>query len=398
MIYAWRARARPTCDGYPTGADGCATVRFRRSDQPAAAGRSVTKQCYSYGLRTPVPMFESVELVSRPNWKLRIICSIGVLSLLGGLLWLLRMTQMPLKSYRGPLPPLTQEQSQLRDLLSSDVKYLSETIGERSIDRLGSLAKTVDYIRETLQGAGYAVADHSYSFAGQPVHNLEAILLGTAPESSSIIVGAHYDSLAGTVGANDNATGIAATLRLAQLLKGSRPHRTVRFLFFVNEEPPYFQTKNMGSRVYAHELRREGVRISAMVSLETIGFYSDAADSQKYPPLLGLFYPKRGNFMGFVGNSKARDLVRMCIREFRESTSFPSEGVAAPGEWPGVGWSDQWSFWKENYPAIMITDTAVFRYPYYHTSRDTFDKLDFDKTARVVDGVQRVLETLANEP
>jgi hypothetical protein len=202
------------------------------------------------------------------------------------------------------------------------------------MDRVGSLGKTVDYIRETLQGAGYAVAEHSYSVGGQPLHNLEAILIGTAPESSSVIVGAHYDNLAGTVGANDNATGIAATLRLAQLLKGSRPRRPVRFLFFVNEEPPYFQTENMGSRVYAHELRREGVRISAMVSLETIGFYSNAANSQKYPPVLGLFYPKRGNFIGFVGNSESRDLVRLCIREFRESTSFPSEGVARPANGP----------------------------------------------------------------
>jgi hypothetical protein len=262
----------------------------------------------------------------------------------------------------------------------------------------GSLGKTVDYIRETLEGAGYAVVDHSYSVGGQPVHNLEAILVGTAPESSSVVVAAHYDSLAGTVGANDNATGSAATLRLAQLLKGSRPRRTVRFLFFVNEEPPYFQTENMGSRVYAHELRRDGVRVAAMISLETIGFYSDVPGSQKYPPVLGLFYPKRGNFIGFVGNSESRDLVRLCIREFRESTRFPSEGVAAPGGWPGVGWSDQWSFWQENYPAIMITDTAVFRYPYYHTSHDTFEELDFEKAARVVDGVHRVVDTLANAP
>ena len=113
---------------------------------------------------------------------------------------------------------------------------------------------------------------------------------------------------------------------------------------------------------------------------------------------MSLFYPNRGNFIGFVGNSESRDLVRRCVLSFRQSTRFPSEGIAAPAQWPGIGWSDQWSFWQENYPGIMITDTAVFRYPYYHTPRDTFDKVDFDKAARVVDGIHKLVEMLTNEP
>lgn len=134
-----------------------------------------------------------------------------------------------------------------------------------------------------------------------------------------------------------------------------------------------------------------------MISLEMLGFYSDVPGSQKYPALLGLFYPHRGDFVGFVGNSGSRGLVRESIRAFRESTKFPSEGIAAPAEWPGIGWSDQWSFWQERYPAIMITDTALFRYPYYHTALDTADPLDFDRMARVVEGVQRVVQSLATE-
>ena len=212
-----------------------------------------------------------------------------------------------------------------------------------------------------------------------------------------MIVGAHYDSVDGAVGADDNATGVAATLELARLLKGTRLRRTVRFVFFVNEEPPYFQTENMGSLVYARQLRRDGVPVSAMISLETIGFYSDAAGSQKYPSLLSIFYPSRGNFIGFVGNSESRDLVRRATRRFRESAQFPSEGIAAPATLPGVGWSDQWSFWQQGYPAIMITDTAIFRYPYYHTPLDTLDKVDFRKMARVVDGVRNVVAFLADE-
>ena len=135
-----------------------------------------------------------------------------------------------------------------------------------------------------------------------------------------------------------------------------------------------------------------------MISLETIGFYSDEPGSQQYPAVLGLFYPNRGNFIGFVANSESRDLLHRTIRSFREAVQFPSEGVAAPEDLPGVGWSDQWSFWQQGYPAVMITDTAPFRYRYYHAARDTRDKIDFDKMARVVDGVHRVVEALANEP
>jgi hypothetical protein len=343
-------------------------------------------------------MFESVDLASRPNWKLRVTCATIALLLIAALVWLLRMTQMPLRSYAGPLSPLTPEQSEIRDRLSSHVNYLSVSVGERSMERAGSLERTADYIRESLERAGYTVNDIPYQVAGQPASNLEAILVGAEPAQGAVIVGTHYECVAGTVGANDNATGVAATLELARLMKSGHPRKSVRFLFFVNEEPPYFQTESMGSRVYAHQLRRKNVPVSAMISLETIGFYSDAAGSQKYPPVLSLFYPNRGNFIGFVGNSESRDLVRRSIRKFRESTPFPSEGVAAPADWPGVGWSDHWSFWQEHYPAIMITDTAVFRYPYYHTAHDTFDKVDFDKAARVVDGIHRLVETLASEP
>ena len=343
-------------------------------------------------------MFESVDHASRPNWKLRMTFVAIAVTLAAAFVWLVRMTQMPLKSYVGPLPPLTAGESEIRDRLRSHVKYLSVTIGERSMEQAGSLQKATAYIRENLERSGHAVSDFTYQVQGQEVVNLEAILTGSEVPQESVIVGAHYDSVAGTVGANDNATGVAATLELARLLKESNLRRTVRLVSFVNEEPPYFQTENMGSRVYARKLRRDGVRVSAMISLETIGFYSDAAGSQKYPPGLSLFYPNRGNLIGFVGNSESRDLVRRCVLSFRQSTRFPSEGIAAPAQWPGIGWSDQWSFWQENYPGIMITDTAVFRYPYYHTPRDTFDKVDFDKAARVVDGIHKLVEMLTNEP
>ncbi len=337
-------------------------------------------------------MFEPILDPRKPNWKLRLACTVLVLALVMGFVWIWRMTQMPLKSYKGPLQPLSDEESQLATRLSAHVTYLSETVGERSLSRPGSLQATTDYLRDTLKQAGYAATERTYSIEGHAVSNIEVSLVGSHDSSGPVIVGAHYDSVAGTVGADDNATGVAGVLELARLLQGSKLRRTVRFVLFVNEEPPYFRTDTMGSLVYARQLRHDRIPVSAMISLEMLGFYSDVAGSQKYPPVLGLFYPSRGDFIGFVGNQESRDLVRRSIRRFRESASFPSEGVAAPADWPGVGWSDHWSFWQQQYPAIMITDTAMFRYPYYHTPLDTANRLDFARMARVVSGVRTVVE------
>jgi len=343
-------------------------------------------------------MFESMSAPRRPRWMLRILCAAGVLALGAGFVWVWRMTQMPLRSHKGALPPLSTAQSELAGRLSEDVRQLSSAIRERNLPHEGSLQATTDYLRRRLAQAGYAVTEQTYTIEGEAVSNLEADLAGRASADGVVIVGAHYDSAEGTVGANDNATGVAATLDLARSLQGSHLSRTIRFVFFVNEEPPYFQTGQMGSVVYARKLKGDGVPVSAMISLETIGYYSDAPGSQKYPPLLNLLYPSRGDFIGFVGNSESRDLVRRATRTFRESAKFPSEGIAAPADWPGIGWSDQWSFWQEGWPGIMVTDTAPFRYPYYHTAFDTADKVDFEKMARVVDGLRNVVVSLADEP
>jgi len=304
---------------------------------------------------------------------------------------------MPLSSYQDPLPTLSAAQSELASRLQKHVQYLSHEIGQRNLDCAGSMKTTEDYLRRELTRLGYAVMEQNYSVDGQLVSNLEAQLPGASPSEAIVIIGAHYDSVAGTVGADDNASGVAAALELARTLHDIRLRRSVRFVFFANEEPPFFQTDTMGSLIYARELHNKGIGVSAMISLETIGFYSDAPGSQKYPPVLGFLYPSSGNFIGFVSNTDSRDLLRRSIRSFRESAKFPSEGVAAPATWPGVGWSDQWSFWQFGYPAIMVTDTATFRDPYYHTSRDTADKLDFAKMAIVVDGMRSVVTSLTNE-
>ena len=172
----------------------------------------------------------------------------------------------------------------------------------------------------------------------------------------------------------------------------------MRFVAFVNEEPPYFQTEQMGSLVYAKRCRARHDPIEGMISLETIGYFSDAPRSQNYPsPGLGVFYPTTGNFIGVVGNFASRDLVRKTITIFRDQAKLPSQGAALPAFIPGVGWSDQWAFWQNGYRGIMITDTAPFRYPDYHSLSDTPDKLDYDRFALVVSGMEKVLAVLARK-
>jgi len=337
-------------------------------------------------------MFESIGIPSGPNWKLSFASAVVIIALGTVVVSVWRMTEMPLKSYRGVLPPLSAAQLESSGRMTEHVRYLSTTIGERNTFRNGWLKAAADYIRTNLTQSGYAVREQTYAVEGTTVSNL-----GSETSAGAVVVGAHYDTVSGTGGADDNTSGVAAALELARLLKGSKFHRTIRFAFFVNEEPPFFQTERMGSLVYAKRLRQEQVPISAIISLETLGYYSDRPGSQKYPAVLGPFYPSRGDFVGFVGNSESRDLVRRATRSFRESARFPSEGVAAPATWPGIGWSDQWSFWQEGYPAIMITDTAIFRYPYYHTSGDTSEKIDVNKMARVVEGTRFVVAALANE-
>jgi Zn-dependent M28 family amino/carboxypeptidase len=227
--------------------------------------------------------------------------------------------------------------------------------------------------------------------------NIEAEIAGSTRPEELVLVGAHYDTVPHCPGANDNASGTAALLALARSLAPVRPQRTLRFAAFVNEEPPHFQTGSMGSLVYARRCRQRRERVTAMLSLETIGYYRTGPGTQHYPPVFASFYPRQGDFIAVVGNVGARQLVRRVVQSFRTREQFPCEGAAIPGAIPGVGWSDHWSFSQQGYPAVMITDTAPFRYPYYHTPEDTANQLDYDCLARVVEGLEGVIRDLAGE-
>ncbi len=316
--------------------------------------------------------------------------------MLGGVI--MYMTDMPGKSWSGGLPTLTTEQARLADRLRKHVVVLSEEIGERNLWRDGTLDATADYIEETLQAMDYAVSSQAYTVQGTSVRNLEAVLGGTSLAEEIVLIGAHYDTVSGSPGANDNASGVAALLEIARLLAAKPLARSVRFVAFVNEEMPFFYTWDMGSHRYARRAHERGDNITAMLSLETIGYYSDAEGSQQFPnPVYAWLYPNTGNFIGFVGNLASRKLVRQCLGSFRRHSAFPSEGITAPGRMMGIHWSDHWSFWQEGYAAVMVTDTALFRYPHYHASTDMPDRIDYERLARVVAGLAKVTVDLAQQ-
>ncbi|MFQ5931729.1 MAG: M28 family peptidase, partial [Nitrospiraceae bacterium] len=294
------------------------------------------------------------------------------------------------------LLPLTEEERTLERELRSHVAMLAGDIGERNLFHYDKLLTAAEYIRVTLSRSGYEVRAQAYEVSGKVSENLEAEVLGRKRPDEILVIGAHYDSVMGSPGANDNATGVAALLALARAFSDRQPSRTLRFLAFVNEEPPLFQTRLMGSWVYAKRSRQRGEKIVAMLSLETIGYYSDEPGSQSYPFPFNLVYPSTANFIAFVGNVKAGSLVQQVVGGFRRHARFPSEGGALLGFIPGVGWSDHWAFWREGFPAMMVTDTALFRYPAYHSSSDTPEKVQYGHMARVLSGLEQVIRELAN--
>jgi Zn-dependent M28 family amino/carboxypeptidase len=286
------------------------------------------------------------------------------------------MIPMPGRSHAGPLPPLSGEGRALSLRLRLHVAALA------AAERNSDLETPARYIEAALRAGGLSPESQYFESGGRKVRNIEA-------GSGSIIVGAHYDTVPGSPGADDNASGVAVLIELAVM------KLPVRFVAFANEEPPYFYGPDMGSWVWAKRARERGETLRAMFSLEMLGYYREAPGSQRYPFPLGFFYPNRADFIAFVGDLGARDLVHRSIEAFRRNSQFPSEGVAAPGIIPGVTWSDHWSFRRHGYPAIMITDTAFNRYPHYHLPTDTPEKLDYERMARVTMGLAAMLRDLA---
>ncbi len=302
---------------------------------------------------------------------------------------------MPGRSHSGPLPPPTDEEADLAARLKRHVVALASA--PHNVRYYANLETAARYIEKTLTAEDHRVASQSFEVDGKVVRNLEITIEPLAPTSQtkSIVIGAHYDSVFDVPGANDNGSSVAAIIELGRLMKDLKPaHTRLHLVLFVNEEPPYFKTSDMGSYRYARMLAERNEPVSAMIALDTIGHYSDEPGSQIYPWPFGMFFPDRGNFVAFVGMPGSRPLVRDVVASFRRHTAFPSIGDIAPGFIPGIDWSDHWSFVQHGIPAMMITDTAIFRYPHYHELTDTPDKVDYERLARVTKGIERVLRDL----
>lgn len=342
-----------------------------------------------------IPRMTAPALMPKgPHAWLGLLLRVGLLLLLvfGGLMF---FTKMPGRSHQGPPPPPTREELALAERLRRHVTAIAEHIGERNLWHYPALNAAAQYIEDQLTGLGLQPRRQTYTVQGREVSNLEVEVTGKDPVEEVVVIGAHYDSVLGSPGANDNGSGVAALLELARLFADAPQPAAIRFVAFVNEEPPFYHTEQMGSVVYAQRAKNRKTPIRAMLSLETIGFFSDAPGSQQYPFPFGLLYPDQGNFIGFVGNVGSRALVREAVASFRRHAAFPSEGLAAPAWITGVGWSDHWAFWEAGYPAIMVTDTALFRYPHYHAASDLPDRLDYPRLARVVMGLAEVVRDLA---
>lgn len=281
----------------------------------------------------------------------------------------------------------------LSDRLRADVTHLAGTIGKRNFDRPDALQAAADWLAERL---GPTVERLPYQAEGRPFENLTVELPGLSRKDEIVVFGAHYDSVITTPGANDNGSGVAVLLALYEAAKQAQFERTVRFVAFTNEEPPFFLSSDMGSVRYAQACKARGDKVVGMVSLETMGYYSDRPGSQRFPdPALAEIFPSTGNFLALVADERSRALVETLAKGFRDATDFPVEAAAFPTELSGVSWSDHWSFWQVGYPAVMATDTAPFRYPHYHEPEDTPDKVNYEALAEVTRGMWGALGAIA---
>jgi Zn-dependent M28 family amino/carboxypeptidase len=271
------------------------------------------------------------------------------------------------------------------------VDRLAGLIGPRHLSRSAAFVAAAELVERELADAGYAVERQTYLAGAQQVANIVAELPGGKKKDEIVVVGAHYDTIATTPGADDNASAVAVMLEVARRMRRLQPPRTVRFVGFACEEMPYFHTREMGSQVYAQQCRTLGERIRGMLCLEMVGYYATGPGSQEVPPAIPRIFhgvlPKQGDFLAAVANLRSVRLLRRFRRGFKQAVRFPLFSIALPEAIREIRFSDNSSFWDQGYPALMLTDTSFYRNPHYHMPTDTPDTLDYERMAQVTLGV-----------
>lgn len=281
--------------------------------------------------------------------------------------------------------------------LLHDVRHLSTRFDGRSVDHPGALEGAAEYVQTRLGQLGLAVESQRFDAGGRSYRNL---IVRLGPETADVIViGAHYDVFGNNPGADDNASGVAGLIELARLLNGRVLARRVELVAYTNEEPPYFRTPFMGSAIHAAGLRSAGKHVPLMLSLECIGYFSDAPGSQAHPSrLLEAIYPTTGNFIALVGFYQDGAMARSVKAAMKGASDLPVHSINAPGFIAGVDFSDHLNYAREGFVGMMVTDTAFYRNKAYHTREDTWDRLDYLRMAKVVDAVAAAVAVAAGEP
>lgn len=302
---------------------------------------------------------------------------------------------VPGTSHSGPAPPLTADEQDLAARLKAHITAIASE--PHNVQHPAALERSAGAVEAGFRGSGYEPQLQVYQVDGVAVRNIWVTI---EPDGGavrdSLVIGAHYDSADEAPGANDNGSGTAAVIELARLLKAFKPKHTRLYLVaFVNEEAPYWGSANHGARRFADLLISRGETVRGMLSLETLGWFSDKPGSQKYPTPFNWIYPDTGNFVAFVGMPGSRGFLHEVLAPFRRNSVVPTIGGIAPSFIPGIAWSDHKAFADVGIPALMLTDTAPFRYPHYHRATDTPDKVDVEMLARITTGLERTLRELA---
>ena len=333
------------------------------------------------------------ESESTPLW-LSIVRPVAIVGVLVGLLFvaLWGCTLMPGEPWEGPLPEASPAQRALEGRLRGHVEQLAGPLAPRNLEHPERYDAARAYLREHLESiGGYELTEVAVPGPRGRAYNLVAERRGQTRPDEIVVIGAHYDSWHTTPGADDNASGVAAALELARTWAERTPARTLRLVFWANEEPPAFKRPSMGSLVDASSLRERDAQVVAMFTLEMLGYYDPEPQTQHYPPVLKRFYPDSADFVAFVGRVRGRAEVRCATERFRQRFEFPAYGFAGPSFIEGIDYSDHWSYWERGYPGVMVTDTSFFRNDHYHKPTDTAETLDYDRMARVVEGLADVL-------
>ena len=297
-----------------------------------------------------------------------------------------------------PSETMPSEEANIERNLRLHVDRLAGLIGPRAFSRAGSIEATLGYLRGQWNAMEWDIESETYDAIGHEATNLVIEKSGTSLPDQIVLLGAHYDTVSGTPGADDNASAVAVMLEVSRLLRHHASRRTARYVAFACEEPPYFHHDAMGSQQHARAARERNESIVGMLCLEMVGYFRDGKGSQRVPETIPRWlhwaFPNRGNFLAAVGNLASSRLCWKFRRGFKRGTRLPLFSIALPEHIREIRLSDNSSFWDQKYPALMLTDTSFLRNPNYHMETDTPETLDYSRMTQVTLGVAAAMKKL----